>query len=211
MGADPATIGLILTAVGAGAGAVNTYQTAKNTDQANAAGIRQQASRQREIDQRVSQEVGALERSNADAARTKSTGDFLSALRRTRGAASGGGLVGGSSRYGDESTAVGDQVQGYGADIADTLGRINAPTLQRVQENQGFSRLASDIGATARAANGDQFLNQLRTRAAGQPNAALGLFGELSGVAGQGIAANARPPGTPRPGTPAYNRQYGLR
>lgn len=208
MGAE-VLIPLALAAASSGASAYNAHQVAKDTDNVAARGIRQQASRQQDIDQRVNQEVQAVGRSSPDDAARKSTADFLGALRRTRGAASPTGITGGS-RYNDESGALGDQVQAYGADVADTMGRINAPQLQRQQEGFGFSRLATDIGAQVRAANGDQYLNQLRQRAV-RPNQGLQLFGELAGVGAQGLAANARPAGVPATNTPAYRRIYGAR
>lgn len=210
MGTGAELIPLLLAGAGTAATAYNSYDTARRADRTAAQGIRDQAGHQRDIDQRVNQEVQAVSRSNPDDAARKSTADFLGALRRTRGAAASGGIAGGSSRYGDESGALGGQIQAYGADVADNMGQINAPQLQRQQEGVGLSRLATDIGAQARAANGDQFLNQLRQRNV-RPSQGLQLFGDLAGVGAQGLAANARPAGTPAPNTPAYRRIYGAR
>lgn len=210
MGTGAELIPLALAAAGTAATAYNSYDTARRADRSAAQGIRDQAGHQREIDQRVNQEVQAVSRSNPEDAARKSTADFLGALRRTRGAAAPAGVIGGSSRYADESGALGGQIQDYGADVAGNMGQINAPQLQRQQEGVGFGRLASDIGAQVRAANGDQFLNQLRQRAV-RPNQGLQLFGELASTAGQGLAANARPAGMPATNTPAYRRIYGAR
>jgi hypothetical protein len=216
MGLETATlVALGLGAAGAGTGAYIARDTAKQTDRINAQGIRDQASKQREIDDRINKEVQTVAKSDPRDAAGKSTDQFLSALRRTRGAASGAGIPGGSDRFADDSAAVGDDVAAYGADVAGTLGRINAPTLQRQAEGQGFARLASDIGATARRASGDQYLNSLRLRGV-RPNQGLQLFSQLAGGAAGGIAASSGSSGdltgaAARPGTPAYNRINGLR
>lgn len=180
----PAVIG----ALGTGAAAYSSYDTARKQDRLAAQGIRDQAAKQRQIDERVNQQVAATAQSSPEDAARKSTDDFLAALRRTRGAASPGGIAGGSARFQEGSDAISDEVQAYGADVAGTLGRINAPALQRQSEAQGFGRLASDVGALAREAAGAQYLNQLRMRGV-RPNTGLQLFSDLAGGAASGLAA----------------------
>lgn len=187
MGVDPVTLGLIATAVGGGLAARNQYQVAKQQDQTAAAGIRQQSARQRDIDARVNEEVQAVGRSNPDEARSKATTDFLSSLRRNRGQMSGPKLGAGSVRFDADSNALGGQVQDFGTNLAGNFAAINAPGIQRQQEGQGFSQLAADIGAQARAAGGDDFLNQLRQRGI-RGNTGMEIAGGLLSGAGSGLA-----------------------
>lgn len=162
MGTEAAWVPLVIGAISAGASAYNTRQVAKDQDQAAAAGIRMQAERQREADERVSQEVSAMEQSSPEASRKQATDAFLGQLRRTRGQAVAGGPAGASERYTQDLQSASGDVESYGAETADTLGRINAPGLQRQAEGQGFARLSSDLGTIGRNAGGDAFLNQLR-------------------------------------------------
>jgi len=186
-----AAIGLALSAAGAGATAYNAHQTAKQQDEVAAQGIRQQASRQRDLDSRVNQEVKNVQASNPDAERQKSTADFLAALRRRPDVAGGiGGAT--SGRYAEDSADAGGEVEDFGRRAADSLARIQSPLQQRQNETQGFSRLATDIGSVARNASGDQFLNQLRQRSiAGNP--LVEGLGQLATGAGSALAT--RQPG----------------
>lgn len=189
MGTEAAWVPLVVGALSAGASAYNTREVAKDQDQAAAAGIKLQAQHQREADDRVSQEVSAMEQSSPEASRKQATDAFLGQLRRTRGQAVAGGPAGASDRYQqDLQTASGD-VQNFGTQVAGTLARINAPALQRQGEAQGFARLSTDLGTIGRNAGGDAFLNQLRLNSI-RRNPWIDAGAEIgTGVAG-GMAQN---------------------
>lgn len=213
MGTEAIWIPLALAAAGTGAQVYNTRQTAKREDNAAAAGIRQQAARQQQADQRVSQEVGAVERSTPEESRRAAASQFLNQLRQTQAQAIDGGAPGAvSGRYaGDAAGAEGDVAE-FGRQTADTLARISAPGMQRQQESQGFGRLGNDLGQITNAANGDAFLQQLRQRAAGARNPWIDAAGQITTGLGSALATNE--PGAargPKKGTAAYNREYGLR
>lgn len=189
MGTEAAWVPLVLSAIGTGATAYTAHQTAKEQDRAAAQGIRQQAERQRQADERVSQEVNALEQSSPEAARQQATDAFMSQLRRTRQQAVTGGPVGASDRYQTDMEQAGADVQDFGGKVAKTLARINAPTLQRIGEGQQFARLSSNLNQIGRFASGDDFLNQLRMRGI-RANPWVQAGGQiLTGVAG-GMASS---------------------
>lgn len=212
MGTEALWVPLALAAAGTGAQAVNTYQTAKREDQTAAQGIRQQAARQALADNRVSQEVGALQKSTPEDARQKATMQYMDQLRRTRGQAIDGGAVGATSdAYREDAAGAQKDVGSYSSRVADTLGRISAPGLQRQAEGQSFARLGSDLNTMASGANSDAFLQQLRQRSAGTRNAGLDAFGQLAQGAAGAYSGSAGGSTEPKPGTPAYRRMYGLR
>jgi hypothetical protein len=69
MGLEAGTVALIgaaLSAAGTGAGAYNQYKTAKDTERQALVGMNQQRLKQREIDERLNTEIGALEQSSPD-------------------------------------------------------------------------------------------------------------------------------------------------
>lgn len=184
MGTEAAWVPLVIGALGAGASAYNTREVAKDQDQAAAAGIRLQAQRQQEADQRVSQEVSAMEQSSPEAARKQATDDFLGQLRRTRGQAVAGGPAGASQRYAQDLESASGDVTDFGTKVADTMARISAPSLQRQSEGQSFARTASDLGTIGRNAQGDAFLNQLRLNSIRRDpwiDAGAGLAGGVAG------------------------------
>jgi hypothetical protein len=190
MGTEAAWVPLVISALGTGATAYSAREQAKDADQVAAQGIRQQASRQREADEQVSAEVGALEKSSPEAARQQATEAFMGQLRRTRGQAVSGGPTGASSgRYNADLDEAGSDVQNFGSKVASTMARINAPGLQRQAEGQGFARLASNLSTVGRNSGGDAFLNQLRLRGVGK-NPWLEGGGQILTGVGNGMAAS---------------------
>lgn len=164
MGTEGVWVPLVISALGAGASAYNTRETAKEADEVAAQGIRQQAKNQEEADSRVNAEVNALEQSSPEASRAQATENFLGQLKRTRGQAVAGGPSGASSRYNADLEGATNDVSTFGTKVADTLARINAPGLQRQAEGQGFNRLSSDLSTIGRNSGADAFLNDLRLR-----------------------------------------------
>lgn len=207
MGTGAFWVPALISAVGAGAGAYETRRVAKKQDALAAEGIRQQSMRQREADARISQELGALERSSPEAERAKALDDYVAQLRATRANAAGGGAVpGASDRYQTDEAGARADIQNFGEKVAGTLARINAPGFQRQREGFGINRLGGDIGGISRAAQGDDFLTQLRLSRVGRnpwvDAAAQGLQGLGQGMAGRAAApaSAARRPLMQQPG-----------
>lgn len=193
MGTEALWIPLALSAAGAGLQAHNSYRTAKRQDSAAAAGIRQQAARQREADQRVNAEIGALEGSTPEGEKAQALSDYMTTLQRARSQARGGGDVAGASdRYQTDDAAAKVGIQNYGGQVADTLSRIAAPGLQRDREGRQINRMGSDVAGIARNAGGEAFLAQLRHNSINR-NPWLDAGGQvLTGIAG-GMASAASP------------------
>lgn len=195
MGVETA-IGLGLSALGAGISAKNTYDVNKQQDQSAAAAIRTQTDKQRQATGQVDQAIDKVGASTPEASREASLNAFLTQLQQSRAQVGGGvPITTGGSRFATDKATAGKDVNDYGTRTAALLSRINAPTLQRQQEQQGFAQLHSDLGETQRQSQAEDFLSQLRRRSI-QPNPwADALSSTLSGV-GSGIASNAgtKPP-----------------
>lgn len=186
---EAAIVPLIVSAIGAGATAYNAHQTLKDQDNVAAQGLLAQGQRQKQADQRVSQEVNALDASSPEASRKAATDNFLTALKQNQQQARGGKTVGAvSGQYDADSAAAGNAVDQFGRSQADVLGRINAPGLQRQDEAQGRARLGSDLGLIGRNSQADAFLTDLRSRSI-QANPWINAGATLAGGVASGMAS----------------------
>ena len=210
-----AYIGMALSAAGAGAQAYTSRQTAKGQDEAAARGIRNQQMKQREIDSRVNESIGALERSGPEDERAASLDQFLNQLRSARSQANGGDVPITGGRYGEDVESSQAAIGNYGEKVAGLLSRIRAASDQRTNEGNVVNRMGSDVSGVARNAAGQAFIDQLRARgitenpwvnaagdvlkgvgsgmntyAAGQPDAR-----PARSVGGMGAGGGVRPPG----------------
>lgn len=194
---------LALGAMAASAGLQyhNTQQTARRQDNQAAAGIRQQAGKQKQIDARIGEEVSKLAASDASDERRQRLADYMQTIQRSQGTTNGAlsGEFGGDAFKAAANEARGDVQQQVG-EQAGLMARIDAAGMQRQGEGFGFGRLATDTGMIAREARGDAFINELRMRAI-QRNpwmdaAAAGLQGYASAVGTGGAAAGGSRAGT---------------
>lgn len=201
---------LALTALaGAGVQAYNTNRTLRRQDQQAAAGIREQGRIQRQADARVAEEVASLEASNNAKDRADRLASYLGDLARKRQVTEAGltPAIGSAAFQAGSEAAKGD-VANYGAETAELLSGIDAPSLQRQREGFGYGRLASDIGLLGRESRGEQFINELRLRAI-QRNPWLDAAGSIltgigsggaGGLAGLFSGAQPNPNTKPNPG-----------
>lgn len=190
MGTEAIWVPLVLSAVSAGASAKNTYDTAKRQDNEMAAGIAAQADRQRQADQRVSQEVQAIENSSPEAERAAAQDQFLTQLRQSRAQQGGDARVGATSNEFNKDAAQSESnVVDFGKATATRLARIAAPGRQRTNEQVSFGRLGSDLGTIGRNSQADAFLSQLRARGIQRNPWIDAAAGVGQGVAG-GMAQN---------------------
>lgn len=194
MGTEAAWVPLVISAIGAGAGAYETNRTLNKQDAAAAQGIRQQSQRQHQADERVNQELGDLQGSNAEAERTAANDQFVQQLQRNRAAASGAlpNVAGASSRFASDLTAANEDSDSLATRVASLMARIDAPTLQRQREGTAFGRLATDLGQIGRASAGDDFLTQLRVRGIRENPWVMAGGGLAQGV-GTGMADQSAP------------------
>lgn len=199
MGTEALWVPAVLAAVGTGVQANEMRRAEKNADETAAQGIRLQAGKQRDADVRVAQEVSSLEGSSPEKSQRAATDAFMQQLQRTRAAAQGGDQMGATSNAfeADSGRATAD-IDSYGRGRAGVLGRINAPALQRIDENVSRTRAGTDLGLIGRAANADQFLTQLRLQST-QPNQWALAGGQVLTGLGAGMASRGGAGSKPKP------------
>jgi hypothetical protein len=192
MGLEAGTVALIgsaLSAAGAGASVYNQREALKDQESQALKGMDQQRLKQRQIDERLSGEIGALEQSNPDDERQASLDAYLGQLRANRSNAEGA-TTPGVSRYGEDTQLAKAGVQNYGQKLAGILSRIDATRDQRINESRGFDRAGSDVAGVAREASGNDFINRLRMSQI-QPNMWLDAGARVAQGAGAGMAGYA--------------------
>jgi hypothetical protein len=214
---DPATIGMIITAVGTGAQAIDQGSALRERDQEVAAGIARQSALQREAGGRVNKTIQDVTKSNPDAERQAAQNDFMTALKKAKLTQGGAGLAtpagAVSSRFatdvGSARTAAGTEA----ADLAGTTASIDAPMFQRLKEGQDVASAASDLGLIANRSQGEDFLTQLR---ASQQRPNPWIQGAGQGLTAFGGTLATRAPkvkpgvGTPIPLSPGGNYSYAV-
>lgn len=166
MGTEAWWVPYAIATVGAGTAAYETDRTAKKQDRAAALGIRQQAERQRQADQRVNRELQQIKQSDAEAERAAANEQFVQQLQRNRAVAGGAlpNVAGASDRFAQDLEKSTEDSDSMAERVAALMARIDAPTLQRQREGRAMGRLATDLGQIARLSAGDDFLAQLRLR-----------------------------------------------
>lgn len=186
--ATSTAVALALAAAAAGTEYYNTEHTAHQQDQAAAQGIRNQGRIQKEGDAKVNEAVSKLAASNAESAKAQRLDDYLGVLRRNKGDLTAGltPVIGSNVFKTDAATAAND-VQGYAANNAGLMARMDAPGVQRQQEGVTYGQLGTDLGLVKRDSQGQDFLDQLKLRAI-RRNAGLDLAAGLMS-AGAGAAA----------------------
>lgn len=204
MGTEAAWVPYALAAVAGGASYYNTSQTAKKQDQAATLGVQQQAKRQQEADQQVSEELDQLATSNAEDERQASMDQYLTQLRRTRSEANASTpeVAGASERYTQDVASNAAASDATASKIADLMSRINAPAYQRLGEGQNAAQLASDINQIKRSSEGDDFITQLRVKSISR-NPWLDALSSGASAYSSGLAS--KPAATDYSGTLANN------
>lgn len=200
-------VGLAMTALSAGLAYENQRRTANKQDSQLAQSLRNQATKQRQADARVNEELAKLKESDASKERSQRLDDYMQAIRAASGKMTSGlvPMVGGEAFATDAAKAA-EGVQDYATANAGLLSRIDAPSLQRQREGFGFGNLATDIGLIGREAQGQSFLDELRLRAIRRNpwmDMAAGVLGGMAGGMG-GSTTN-----TLASGNGSVNKLYG--
>lgn len=172
-------------------------QIAKKQDSALAQQIRTDSAHQQDADSAVADLINKTGQSNDQGQQQSLLGKFTQQIQDARGNATSGlnqaGNVSDAYKASGANAALG--ITDYGNKVADLTSRIDAPNLQRQDEQADRLRFSSTLGGISRDAAGDDFLAKLRLqRIKANPYGmaaadALGSYGgaKLSG-AGYGSA-----------------------
>lgn len=179
---------LAILAAATGMKLYNQSQTVKKQDRALATSIRNQASKQRQADARVNEEITKLEGSTAENQRVKNLNAYTDALRKRAGEMTAGLTPAiGSAAFQTDAASAADGVRQYADDNASLMARIDAPAYQRRDEAKGQGVLATDLSLIGREAEGQAYLDKLRLERI-RENPWLNAIADIGiGVAGSGL------------------------
>ncbi len=187
-----AELGLLLTVVGGGAGAVNTGISNRRRGRAAAEGIRQQGETQAEANRRVNERVQDIAQSNPEEERTASLEGFLNTLRDASKTTGGDTdpLALGGSRFAERVGSGEVETRRRGVESSDILSRIDAPLRQRTREAGRVGDTALQLDELGRQSQADAFINQLRV-ASKRPNVLVEALASAAKGAGSVISLGA--------------------
>lgn len=171
-------------------------QVAKKQDSALAQQIRTDSAHQQDADAAVADLINKTGQSNDQGQQQSLLGKFTQQIQDARGGATAGlnqvGNVSDAYKASGANAALG--IADYGNKVADLTSRIDAPNLQRQDEQANRLRFGSELGQISRDAAGDDFLAKLRLQRIrsnpwGDAAAdALGAYGGASLSGGRGSA-----------------------
>lgn len=205
-----AEVGLIISAVGAGASAINTQQSLKRQDRQAAAGILRQSREQEAADRRVREHVAGLEQSTDVAERGAALADFQQALRQGRDATETGltGTQVGGERFVERAGQAAERLKTGGQAMAERLAIIDGVLRQRTREGLETGRVGVDLTGIGGNIDMEDYLMRLRM-AGERPNPWVDLAAGLAQSVGGGMATRtpktsesppaASPPAKPFP------------
>jgi hypothetical protein len=139
-------------------------QVAKKQDSALAQQIRTDSAHQQDADSAVADLINKTGQSNDAGQQQSLLGKFTQQIQDARGNATGGlnqvGNVSDAYKASGANAALG--ITDYGNKVADLTSRIDAPNLQRQNEQADRLRFTSTLGGISRDAAGDDFLAKLK-------------------------------------------------
>lgn len=158
---------LAATAIAAGAQAYNTQKTERKQDRSLAESIRNQSQKQQKADSEVAQLVNQQAQSSPDQHRQQAEQQYLDQARRASPNAAPGFNQAGrvSDAFSDRAEAAAAGLQQYGGERSNLMARQDAPGMQRFAEGAAMNDSRVNLNMISRDAQGQAFLDSLRTRA----------------------------------------------
>jgi uncharacterized phage infection (PIP) family protein YhgE len=203
MGTEAFWVPALMTAVSTGASYVNQQNAnsrAQNTevqDIANQQQLREQGNSQ------VKQQTQNIASSTPQQLANKETGDFVKSLRQNIGGKAAGGPTnfgapvsslgstpGANSRFASDTAAANKQTQQYGQTNAAEMGAVDSAVRQRQNEGLQMQTLGTNLNQLNAQSQMTGFVDQLRAKAASQPNPYASLFSSALGGAANSASKN---------------------
>lgn len=209
MGTEEFWIPAVMAAVGGGAEAVNQKNANNRAQESETKNIIDQGKLEGQASAGARQLTAQIAQDNPAQIQGKATGDYVAQLRKNAaGGASGTGnaknqfgmptsslapAVGANPRYAGAVADSQSQVGSYGNTLADEMGGIDAAVRQRQNEGLDMSTYATGLQGLNQQSFGTNFVNQLRTQAAGQANPWVSLGAGLLAAGGKNYKGKGTP------------------
>lgn len=209
MGTEEFWVPAVLAAASAGTQAINQSQANSRQQAAETQSILNQEQLRQQANGQVRQLTNQIAQDNPNQIAAKSTGDYVSQLRKNAagstegGSTKGGTQTGGASvsslpaaagadaRYGQDLANSQKEVQDYGDTYANEMGALDAATRMRTNEGLAMGTEEGNLNTLGLQSYGQNFVDQLRSQAAGQPNPWVSLGAGLLGNGARAYAINA--------------------
>ena len=215
-----------IAAAGAAGQGVNQMQANKRASNAEVQSIANQAQYRNQATNQVKNLTQQIAQNSPQQIANKETSDFVNTLRKNQAGSAQPGATGtsdtnfgapvsalppaggASARYKSDAGAAQQQVQQYGDTTAKQIGAIDSAVRQRQNEGLAMNTLGTNLNTLGAESYTKNFVDQLRSQAAGQTNPWVSLF---SNMLQKGASAYAMSPGsgtTPGNFTSQYSGGY---
>lgn len=223
MGTEEFWVPAVIAAVGGGAEAINQKNANNRAQTTETQNILDQQKLEGQASAGARALTSQIAQDNPAQIQGKATGDYVAQLRKNAaGSGSGTGnaknqfgmptsslapAAGANPRYASAVSDSQGQVGSYGGTLADEMGGIDAAVRQRQNEGLGMSTYATGLQGLNQQSFGTNFVNQLRTQAAGQANPWVSLFSGMAAAGGKNYKGKGTP-GTPGLVSSQYSGGY---
>lgn len=214
MGSEAFWVPAVIAAAGAGAQGINQMQANKRASNSEVQSIIDQQQYRQQANDQVKNLTQQIATNTPQQIASKETGDFVNTLRKNAAGSAAPGATssstndtnfgapvsamppaaGASSRYKSDTAASQKQVQQYGNTYANEIGNIDAAVRQRQNEGLALNTLGTNLNTLGAESYTKNFVDQLRSQAAGQANPWVGLFSNMLQKGASAYAMNAGGP-----------------
>lgn len=209
MGTEEFWVPAVIAAVGAAGQGVNQMNANKRASNAEVQSIDDQQQYRQQANDQVKNLTDQIAKNSPQQLANKETAQFVQTLRKNEAGsanpnASGSNdtnfgapvsamppAAGASSRYKSDAASAQKQTQDYGNTYAQEIGNIDAATRQRQNEGLAMNTLGTNLNTLGAESYTKNFVDQLRSQAAGQANPWVGLFSNMLQKGAGAYAANA--------------------
>ena len=215
-GTEEFWIPAVLAAVGTAGGAVNQMNANQRANNAESQSIADQQQFRQQANDQVKNLTNQIATNNPQQIANKETSDFVNTLRKNQAGSAAGGPTGtnqntfgqpvsalppasgASSRYNTDTAASQKEVQQYGTTEAGQMSAIDSAVRQRQNEGLALNTLGTNLNTLGAESYTKNFVDQLRSQAAGQANPWVGLFSNMlqKGASAYAMGAGGKTPPT---------------
>lgn len=187
---EPVTLGIIaagLSAAGSGAGMVASNNQLQKQDQIAAQGIARQSAINKQASGQVSDLTKKVAADDPTAIANNLKAQYAAALQNNS-TDTEPGVSGGSKRYSEATQKANANVGAYGGQQAGLDAQVNAPTLQRLGDQEQIGATAGNLGLLQNQSNNQEALTQTEVKSVAA-NPWLSAIGGVLKGAGAGVGA----------------------